>query len=401
MKRSIGGIVMSEVYIVDGARTAFGKFGGSFTNMSATELGTATAVEAMKRSKVVPEQINHVIFGNVIHTQKSAPYLSRHIGLYSGIPQEVPALTLNRLCGSGMQSVVCAAQHILVGDANIVLAGGAENMSQAPFSNFTQRFGPKMGNLSSEDMLLATLTDQYTGKGMGMTAEKLAEMYEISRTEQDLFAIESNKRAAKAATNQIFAEEIVPVKVKTRKGSIMISKDEHLKPDASLESMSLLKPSFKQDGTVTAGNASGINDGAVSLIVAGKNAVVENNLKPIARIVSWAVAGVDPSIMGIGPVPAIKKALERAELTLADIDVVEVNEAFAAQYLAVEKELSLDREKTNVNGGAIALGHPVGASGARILLSSAYELRRRNGRYAVASLCIGGGQGIAMVIEHV
>lgn len=393
---------MSEVYIVDGARTAFGKFGGSFASTSATELGKASAVEALKRSKVEPEQIDHVIYGNVIHTQKSASYLSRHIGLYSGVPQEVPALTLNRLCGSGMQAVVSAAQHILVGDASIVLAGGAENMSQSPYSNFSQRFSaPKMGNLAFEDMLLATLTDQYTGKGMGMTAEMLAEIYEISREDQDLFAIESNKRAAKAMANQIFAEEIVPVEVKTRKGSVFVSEDEHVKPDASLESMSLLKPSFKQDGTVTAGNASGINDGAASLIVAGKKAVAYHNLKPIARIVSWAVAGVDPTIMGIGPVPAIRKALERAELTLADIDIVEVNEAFAAQYLAVEKELGLDREKTNVNGGAIALGHPVGASGARILLSAAYELRRRNRRYAVASLCIGGGQGIAMVIEHV
>lgn len=393
---------MSEIYIVDGARTAFGKFGGSFANTSATELGTVSAVEALKRSKVEPEQIDHVIYGNVIHTQKSASYLSRHIGLYSGIPHEVPALTLNRLCGSGMQSVVCAAQHILVGDANIVLAGGAENMTQSPFSNFSQRFGGvKMGTLSFEDMLLATLTDQYTGEGMGMTAEKLAEMYEISREEQDLFSIESNKRAAQAAANQIFAKEIVPVEVKTRKGTVIISEDEHIKADASVETMSRLKPSFKSDGTVTAGNSSGINDGAVSLIVAGKNAVVENHLKPIARILSWAVAGVDPTIMGIGPVPAIRKALERAELTLADIDIVEVNEAFAAQYIAVEKELGLDREKTNVNGGAIALGHPVGASGARILLSSAYELRRRNGRYAIASLCIGGGQGIAMVIEHV
>lgn len=390
------------IYIVDGARTAFTKFGGSFANMSATELGTATAIEALKRSKVEPEQIDHVIYGNVIHTQKSAAYLSRHIGLLSGIPQEVPALTLNRLCGSGMQAVVSAAQHILVGDAEIVLAGGAENMSQAPYSSFTQRFsGAKMGNLIFEDMLINTLTDHYIGNGMGITAEKLAELYEISREEQDLFSIESNKRAAHARENGVFAEEIVPVEVKTRKGSLLISEDEHIKPDASLESMKNLKPSFKKDGTVTAGNASGINDGAVSLVVASQKAVNENNLNPIAKIVSWAVTGVDPTIMGIGPVPAIKKALERAELTLAEIDVIEVNEAFAAQYLAVEKELRLDREKTNINGGAIALGHPVGASGARILLTAAYELRRRNGKFAVASLCIGGGQGIAMVIENV
>lgn len=393
---------MSDIYIVDGARTAFTEFGGSFANTDATQLGTATAVEALKRSKVAPEQVNHVIYGNVIHTGKNASYLPRHIGLHCGIPQEVPALSLSRLCGSGMQAVISAAHHILAGDANIVLAGGTENMSQSPFSNFNQRFGgSKMGNLSFEDMLLATLSDQYTGTGMGMTAEKLAEQYEISREEQDWFSIESNKRAAKAVENQFFAEEIVPVEVKTRKGSILVKEDEHIKPNASFESMKKLRPSFKPDGTVTAANASGINDGAASLIVAGQKSVQENNLKPIARIVSWAVAGVDPTIMGIGPVPAIKKALERAKLTLNDINLVEVNEAFAAQYLAVEKALGLDREITNVNGGAIALGHPVGASGARIILSAAYELRRRNSRYAVASLCIGGGQGIAIVIEHI
>jgi acetyl-CoA acyltransferase 2 len=393
---------MKDVYIIDGARTAFTRFGGAFAKTGATELGKATAVEALKRSKLDPQQVDHVIYGNVIHTEKNASYLSRHIGLHSGIPQEVPALTLNRLCGSGLQAVVSGAQHILVGDADIVLAGGAENMSQSPYSNFEQRFGgSKMGNLAFDDMLLATLTDQYTGNGMGMTAEKLSEQYEISREEQDQFAVESNQRASKARENQIFAEEIVGVEVKTRKGSVAVQEDEHIKPDASVESLSSLRTSFKKDGTVTAGNASGINDGAASLLIAGQNAVQENQLKPIARIKSWAVAGVDPTIMGIGPVPAIEKALQRAELTLADMDLVEVNEAFAAQYLAVEKALGLNREITNVHGGAIALGHPVGASGARILLSASYELRRRNGRYAVVSLCIGGGQGIAMVIEHI
>ncbi|WP_223589946.1 acetyl-CoA C-acetyltransferase [Neobacillus bataviensis] len=391
---------MTEVYLIDGARTAFTKFGGSFAQTGATELGKASAVEALRRSKVDPTQIDHVIYGNVIHTEKNAAYISRHIGLKSGIPQEVPALTLNRLCGSGLQAVVSAAQHILVGDANVVLAGGTENMSQSPYANFTQRFGgAKMGNLAFDDMLLETLTDQYTGCGMGLTAEKLAEMYEISREEQDAFTVESNQRAARAV--HAFEEEIVGVEVKTRKGSLLIREDEHIKPDANLEALSKLKPSFKKDGTVTAGNASGINDGAASLVVAGKESVQKNNLKPIARIVSWAVSGVDPTIMGIGPVPAIKQALNKAKLTIDDIDLFEVNEAFAAQYLAVEKALGLDRNKTNVNGGAIALGHPVGASGARVLLSAAYELRRRNARFAVVSLCIGGGQGIAMVIEHV
>lgn len=391
---------MTEVYLVDGARTAFTKFGGSFAQTGVTELGKVSAIEALRRSNVDPTQIDHVIYGNVIHTEKNASYLSRHIGLYSGVPKEVPAFSLNRLCGSGLQAVVTAAQHILVGDAEIVLAGGAENMSQSPYANFTQRFGgAKMGNLSFDDMLLETLTDQYTGSGMGLTAEKLAEMYEITREEQDAFAVESNQRAAKATL--AFREEIVPVEVKTRRGSLLIQEDEHIKPDANVENLSKLKPSFKKGGTVTAGNASGINDGAASLVVAGRQSVQKNNLKPIARIVSWAVTGVDPTIMGIGPVPAIQQALNRAKLTLDNIDVIEVNEAFAAQYLAVEKALGLDRQKTNVNGGAIALGHPVGASGARVLLSAAYELRRRNAQFAVVSLCIGGGQGIAMVIEHV
>lgn len=391
---------MEEIYIVDGARTAFTSFGGSFAGTGATQLGVATAVEALKRAKVDPGQVDHVIYGNVIHSEKNASYLARHIALHSDIPQEVPAYMVNRLCGSGLQAAVSAAHHILAGDAEIVLAGGTENMSQSPYANFEQRFGrSKMGNLQFEDMLLTTLVDQYTGKGMGMTAEKLANKYNISREEQDLFAIESNQRAARAEENGVFSEEIV--EVKTRKGSLFIEKDEHIKPDANLESIRKLRPSFIADGTVTAANASGINDGAASVVVASKKAVQENGLKPLARVVSWGVAGVDPTIMGIGPVPAIKQALSRANLTLKDMDLVEVNEAFAAQYLAVEKELGLDREKTNVNGGAVALGHPVGASGARILLSAAYELRRRNKRYAIVSLCIGGGQGIAMVIEHV
>ncbi|MRX53080.1 beta-ketoadipyl CoA thiolase [Bacillus sp. HMSC76G11] len=391
---------MTEVYLIEGARTPFANFGGSFAQMSATELGKASAIEAIRRSKVDPEQIDHVIYGNVIHTEKNASYISRHIGLYSGVPQEVPALTLNRLCGSGLQAVVSAAQHIIVGDASIVLAGGSENMSQSPYANFTNRFGKtKMGTLAFNDMLLETLTDQYTGCGMGLTAEKLAEIYGITREEQDAFAVESNQRAAKA--KRFFQEEIVEVEVKTRKGSLLIREDEHIKPDSSMELLSKLKPSFKMNGTVTAGNSSGINDGSASLIVAGKQSVQENNLKPIARIVSWAVSGVDPTIMGIGPVSAIQQALNRANLTIGDIGLFEVNEAFAAQYLAVEKELGLDRNKTNVNGGAIALGHPVGASGARVLLTAAYELRRRGTRFAIVSLCIGGGQGIAMVIENV
>ncbi len=393
---------MKDVYIIAGARTAFTSFGGSFANVSADALGTATAVEAMKRANVQPEQIDHVIYGGVIHTGVNASYLARHIALHAGVPVEVPALTVNRLCGSGMQSVVSGAHMIMLGEADIVLAGGAENMSQAPYSNFEQRFGgSKMGNLQFEDMLQATLTDQYTGSGMGMTAEKLAEQYDISREEQDEFAVLSNQRAAKAREAGIYAEEIVPVEVKKRRDTVVVSEDEHIKPEATVEGLAKLRPAFKKDGSVTAGNASGINDGAASLIIASEEAVQKYGLKPIARIVSSGTVGVDPTIMGIGPVPAIRQALERAQLTIEDMDRVEINEAFASQYLAVEKELGLDREKTNVHGGAIALGHPVGASGARILLSAAMELQRENLQYAVASLCIGGGQGIAVVIEKV
>lgn len=393
---------MKNVYIIDGARTAFTAFGGSFTTMDAVQLGTKTAIEALKRSNVLPEQIDHVIYGGVIATGANSAYLARHIGLYAGVPKEIPALTLNRLCGSGMQSVVSAAQMIQLGEGEVVLAGGAENMSQAPYSNFEQRFTTaKMGNFQFVDMLQATLTDQYTGSGMGLTAEKLAEQYTISREEQDEFAILSNNRAAAAREQGKFAKEIVPVVVSTRKGELIIDRDEHIKEGNTLENLAKLRPAFKKDGTVTAANASGINDGAASVIVASEDFVNSNDSKPIARIVSWGIYGVDPTVMGIGPAPAIRQALERANLTIEDIDLFEINEAFAAQYIAVEKELGLDREKTNVNGGAIALGHPVGASGTRIILSAAYELQRRNGKYAVASLCIGGGQGIALIIERV
>lgn len=393
---------MKNVYIVDGARTAFTAFGGSFAATDAVKLGTTTAIEALKRAGVTPEQVDHVVYGGVITTGANSAYLARHIGLYAGVPQEVPALTLNRLCGSGMQSVISAAQMIQLGEGDVVLAGGAENMSQAPYSNFEQRFtGSKMGNLQFTDMLQATLTDQYTGAGMGLTAEKLAEQYDISREEQDAFAVLSNDRAANARKEGIFAQEIVPVVLQTRKGDVTVDTDEHIKEGTTVETLAKLRPAFKKDGTVTAANASGINDGAASVIVASEDFVQAQNLKPIARIVSWGIAGVDPTIMGIGPAPAIREALKRADLTIEDIDLFEINEAFAAQYIAVEKELGLDREKTNVNGGAIALGHPVGASGTRVILAAAYELARRNGRYAVASLCIGGGQGIAIIIERV
>ncbi|MHC0035409.1 acetyl-CoA C-acetyltransferase [Pseudoneobacillus sp. C159] len=393
---------MKNVYLIEGARTAFTSFGGSFANLLAEDLGAATATEAMKRANITPANINHIIYGNVIHSYPNATYLSRHIGLKAGVPKEAPAYTVNRLCGSGAQAIVSAAQHILLGDADLILAGGVDNMSMAPYANFNSRFSKsKYGPISYEDMLLSTLTDEYAGSGMGITAEKLATIYSISRQEQDEFSLLSQQRAANARKNGTFAKEIVPVKNQVKQESQFISEDEHIKENITIEKLQSLRPSFKKDGTVTPGNSSGINDGAASVIVAGEKAVKENGLRPLAKIVSWGVVGVDPTVMGIGPVPAIRQALGRANLTTAEIDIFEINEAFAAQYLAVEQELGLDRSKTNVNGGAIALGHPVGASGARLVLSLAYELKRRNAQYGVASLCIGGGQGIALVLENV
>lgn len=393
---------MEDVYLIEGARTAFTTFTGSFATVSAIQLGTVTAVEALKRSKVALEDVDAVFYGNVIATGKDAAYTARHIALLAGLPEEIPALTLNRLCGSGLQSVISGAQEIQLGESQIVLAGGTENMSQAPFSNFEQRSqSSKMGNIQFEDMLQATLTDQYTGMGMGMTAENLAEKYAITREQQDAYAVLSHERAAASQQADVFAREIVPVQVPTRKGTRVIEQDEQIRPDTTVEQISQLQPVFKRQGTVTAANASSINDGAASIVLASGQAVEEKGLQPLAKIISYAAVGVDPNYMGIGPVPAIKRALVRANLTIDDIDLFEINEAFAAQYLAVEQELQLDRNRVNVHGGAIALGHPVGASGTRVLLSAAHTLHERQERYAVVSLCIGGGQGIAMTIERV
>jgi acetyl-CoA acyltransferase 2 len=388
---------MTKISILDGARTPFGSMGGSLKDVSSIELGRIASEEAVRRSGIQPGDIDNVVFGNVIHSDPNSAYLARHIALKSGVPEQVPALTVNRLCGSGLQAVVSAAQGMLLGEAQVSLVGGAENMSLSPRSDFTSRFnGGKFGSIQLEDMLLQTLTDNYVGCGMGITAENLAEKYEISREEQDVFAALSHSRAAKARESGRFSEEIVAVD--TRKGKV--DRDEHIREDSSLVKLAGLRASFKKDGTVTAGNSSGINDGAAALVIATADFIKQRNVEPLADIVSWGIAGVDPRLMGIGPSPSSKMALERAGLTIDDMDLVEINEAFSAQYLAVEKELKLDRNKTNVNGGAIALGHPVGASGARLLLTLAYELRHRGLRYGLASLCIGGGQGIAMVIEN-
>ncbi|MEC5423555.1 acetyl-CoA C-acetyltransferase [Virgibacillus sp. C22-A2] len=392
---------MKNVYILEGARSPFGSFGGSLKDVDPTDLAVTVSKEAILRSKINAEDIDFTVLGNVIHSAKNAPYLARHIALAAGIPMESPALTVNRLCGSGLQSVVSATQSIMLGDGDVALAGGVESMSLSPYALRGSRFGTKLGTPQVDDMLWAALTDEHIGCGMGVTAENLAEKYAISREGQDDYATQSHQRAAAARKEGKFAEEIIPVEVKSRKGTITVDTDEHIREDTTTEKLSKLKPAFRKDGSVTGGNASGINDGAGAVVLAGEEYVEAKGLKPLAKVVSWAVAGVDPSYMGIGPVPAIKKALEKANLTIDDMDLIEVNEAFASQYLAVEKELGLDREKVNVNGGAIALGHPVGASGTRVLYSLIKELRRRDKKYGVASLCIGGGQGIAMVIEIV
>jgi len=388
---------MEEVVILGGARTPFGTFGGSLRDVSAVDLGVAAARAALERSGVPAAAVDDVVVGNVIHTGKDAPYLARHIALYAGVPVETPALTVNRLCGSGLQAVVTAAHTIRAGEAAVALAGGAESMSQAPYV-LRNRFGAGIGTPELGDALWETLTDTYCGYGMAITAENVAERYGITREAQDRYALLSQQRAA--AAPERLAEEIVPVELPARRGApSRLERDEHPRPDTTYEALSRLPARFKQGGTVTAGNASGINDGAAMLVLAAGSRAEAEGWRPLGRLVSWAVAGVDPHYMGLGPVPASRKALERAGLTLSDVDLVEVNEAFAAQYLAVEQELGLDRERTNVNGGAIALGHPVGASGARLLLTLLLELRRRGGGYGLATLCIGGGQGIAAVVE--
>lgn len=388
-----------EVYILQGARTPFGTFGGALANETATRLGSIASVGALERAGVDAQVVDQVVFGGVIQSHNGSAYLARHIGLNAGVPIEVPALTVNRLCGSGLQSVVTAAKDILLGESDVALAGGAESMSLTPYLLRQARFGMRMNNGQVIDMLSEVLTDCRGNIPMGITAENLASKYGLTRQEQDEFAVLSHQRATAARQSGRFAEEIVPVTVTTRKGEQVVVEDEHIRPDTTLASLAKLRPAFQKDGSVTAGNASGINDGAAAVVVASGRAVSAHGWQPIARMVSYGIAGVDPEYMGIGPVPAIRQALSRAQLTISDIDLWEVNEAFAAQYLSVERELELPRDRTNVNGGAIALGHPVGASGARLLLTLIYELQKQAKRFGVASLCIGGGQGIAMVVE--
>lgn len=390
------------VVFLSGVRTGFGTFGGALKELSATELGATAAREALARSGVDPEGIDHVVFGNVLQTSADAIYLARHIGLQAGVPIETPALTVNRLCGSGFEAVAQAAQQIVLGESRVVLAGGTESMSQAPHVVRGARWGLRLGPAAPlEDTLWEALRDSSCGLSMAETAENLATRYRVSRQAVDCYAARSQAAAARAWEAGAFVEEIVPVSIQNRKTrqTEAWAADEHMRPATTIEALAKLPPYFKKDGVVTAGNASGIGDGAAALVLADAGVAAERGLRPLGRLLAWASVGVEPSHMGIGPAPAARKALARAGLKLEDMDLVEVNEAFAAQYLAVEQELGLDRERTNVDGGAIAIGHPLGASGARITLHLLHALRRRGGRYGLGSACIGGGQGAAVVVE--
>ncbi|WP_028029255.1 acetyl-CoA C-acyltransferase family protein [Gemmobacter nectariphilus] len=391
---------MSDIVILSGARTAIGTFGGSLSSLPPTETATIVTKAAMERAGIDPAQIGHVVFGHVINTEPRDMYLSRVAAIQAGIPEATPAMNVNRLCGSGAQAIVSAAQALMLGDADFALAGGAEAMSRAPYSMPAVRFGQKMGDTKAVDMLTATLSCPFGTGHMGVTAENVAADTGITRADQDAFALESQKRAAAAIAAGYFADQIVPVELKTRKGVEEFKVDEHPKA-TSPEALAGLKAVFQKDGTVTAGNASGINDGAAALVLARADAAEKAGLKPRARIIGYAHAGVAPRVMGIGPIPAVQNLLARTGLTVADFDVIESNEAFAAQAIAVNRALGLDAAKVNPNGGAIALGHPVGATGAIITIKALHELERTGGKRALITMCIGGGQGIALAIERI
>ncbi len=389
----------TDVVLLEGARTPFAEINGSFRDITATDLGAIAAQEAIRKSGVDKEEIDHVVFANVQQSSKDAHLLARHVGLKAGLPIRVPAVTINRLCGSGLEAILAAGRYIVTGEADAVLAGGTENMSQVPHVIRGARTGKPLGALQMEDWLWDGLYDTVGDCTMAMTAENLAHKYGIRREEIDRHALSSHERALAAMEKGYFKQEIVPVTVKERKGDRVVDTDEHPRP-TSMEALAKLKPRFIENGVVTPGNASGMNDGAAAVVVASADFAARKNLKPLARLVSSAVVGVEPKYMGIGPVPAIEQALKKAGLTMGDIDLVEINEAFSAQYLACQQQLGFGPEIGNVNGGAVALGHPLAASGTRISLSLVYELGRRNKKYGVSAVCIGGGQGIAAVWER-
>ena len=389
-----------EIYVVSAARTAIGTFGGSLKDVPLADLATTAVNAALQRAAVDPALVGHLVMGNVIPTETRDAYISRVAAMNAGIPKETPAYNVNRLCGSGLQAIINAAQTLLLGDAEIVVGAGAESMSRGPYLMPSARWGSRMGNAQVIDYMLGILHDPFHGIHMGITAENVAERNGITREMQDALALEDQKRAAHAIANGYFSEQIATVEIQDRKGTKLFSVDEHPRA-TSLEQLAAMKPAFKKDGSVTAGNASGLNDGAAALVMATGNAVQANNLKPLARLVSYAHAGVEPEFMGLGPIPATRLALKRAGLTVADLDVIEANIAFAAQACAVSQELDLDPAKVNPNGSGIALGHPVGATGAIIATKAIHELHRTGGRYALVTMCIGGGQGIAAIFERV
>lgn len=391
-----------EVVVVSGVRTAIGTFGGSLKDVAPCELGALVVREALARAQVGGEEVGHVVFGHVINTEPRDMYLSRVAALEGGVPAETPAFNVNRLCGSGLQAVVSAAQTILLGDVDVAIGGGAESMSRAPYLAPAARWGSRMGDAGLVDMMLGALHDPFQAIHMGVTAENVAREYGIGRELQDQTAVESHRRASRAIQAGYFKDQIVPVTIKSRKGDVQFDTDEHVRHDATLEDMAKLRPVFaKENGTVTAGNASGLNDAAAALVLMERSLAERRGLKPLARLVSYGHAGVDPKVMGIGPVPATRKALEWAGLTVKDLDVVEANEAFAAQACAVTQQLGLDPARVNPNGSGISLGHPIGATGALITVKALHELQRIGGRYALVTMCIGGGQGIAAVFERI
>jgi len=389
-----------EIVVLSGIRTAIGDYGGALKDVPPSELAAQVIREAVKRAGVDPKQVGAMALGNVIHTEAKDMYISRVAALKAGLPQESTALTVNRLCGSGLQAIVSAAQMITLGDADIAVGGGAESMSRSGYLMPSLRWGQRMGDGGYVDMMVGALTDPFETVHMGITAENIATQWKITREAQDAFAVESHRRAVHAIAQGYFKDQILPVELKTRKGITLFDTDEHPRADASLEGMAKLRAAFKKDGSVTAGNASGINDGAAAVVLMEKSAAEKQGLKPLARMVSYGLAGVDPAIMGIGPVPACKLALDRAGLKIGDIDVIEANEAFAVQAMAVACDLNFDPAKTNPNGGAVGLGHPIGATGALLTVKAIYELHRSGGRYALVTMCIGGGQGIAAVFER-
>ncbi|MGB9752580.1 MAG: acetyl-CoA C-acyltransferase [Roseiflexus castenholzii] len=390
-----------DVVVLSGVRTPIGNFGGSLKDQPPSELAAQVVREAVKRAGVEPAEIGQVVFGNIIHTDGHDHYLARVAGVKGGLPVDVPALTLNRLCGSGLQAIISAAQTIMLGDTDAAVAGGAESMSRSPYWAHAMRWGARMNDVTMVDVMVAALSDPFDDVHMGVTAENVARKWEITREDQDALAVESHKRAAAAIAEGRFKDQIVPIEIKVKGGTQLFDADESVRPDTTLEKLAKLRPVFQKDGTVTAGNASSINDAAAAVVLMERSVAEQRGYKPIGRLVGYSVVGVDPKYMGIGPVPAVRKVLERTGLTINDIDVFEVNEAFAAQALAVIRDLELPMEKVNPNGSGISLGHPIGATGAILTVKALYELHRTGGRYACVTMCIGGGQGIAAIFERI